>query len=61
MVMNVPGTDLPSSGDVWVDCGDDSRACCASLSTFLCESLNEGFFFDDLDLLARCFEKLPSW
>ena len=54
-------THLPSDGDVWFDCGEDACACCASLSTFLDESLNEGFFLVDFDLLARCLEKLPSW
>jgi hypothetical protein len=54
-------THLPSVGDVWFDCGDAACACCASLSTLLGESLNEGFFLWDLDLDARCFEKLPSW
>ena len=52
---------LPSDGDVWFDCGDDVWACCASLSTLRDDSLNEGFFLDYFDLLARCFEKLPSW
>jgi hypothetical protein len=52
---------LPRVGDVWLDCGDDAWAACASLSTLLGESLKEGFFLCDLDLVARCFEKLPSW
>jgi hypothetical protein len=51
---------LPSVGEVWFDCGEDAWACCASRSTLLGESLNEGFFLCDLDLVARCFEKLPS-
>ena len=53
-------THLPSVGEVWLDCGDDAWACCASRSTLLGESLKEGFFLCDLDLDARCFEKLPS-
>lgn len=53
-------TYLPIVGDVWLDCGDWAVACCASLSTLRGESLNEGFLLCDFDLLARCFEKLPS-
>ena len=54
-------THLPIVGEVWFDCGDAAVACWASLSTLRGESLNEGFFLCDFDLLARCFEKLPSW
>jgi hypothetical protein len=52
---------LPMVGDVWLDCGDETCACCASFSTFRGESLKEGFFLCDFDLLARCFEKLSPW
>lgn len=53
-------THLPMVGDVWLDCGDEAVACCASFSTFRGESLNDSFRLCDFDLLARCFEKLPS-
>ena len=54
-------TNLPSVGDVWLDCGDCACACCASLSILRGESLNdEVVFLCDFDLLARCFEKLAS-
>jgi hypothetical protein len=53
-------TYLPIVGDVWFDCGDGAVACCASFSTLRGVSLNEAFLLCDFDLLARCFEKLPS-
>ena len=61
MIIRTETTHLPSVGNVWFGCGDDAWACCTNLSTLLGESLNEEFFLWDLDLVARCFEKLPSW
>ena len=45
-------------GDGWPDFGDGTVACCASCSTFRGVSLKDSFLLWDLDLLARCFEKL---